>query len=257
MRRLAAAAVIAAVWCALPGASRADDANQACTDGQGVTAVVDFQSLGGGVNVRCAAQPISNGFDVLRHAHIAYETVSGSDFVCRIAGKPESADCSHTPPGNAYWSYWSARPGGDWQYQAHGPGSRKPPAGSYDGWSFSTGDKAPPRYPVPPAPTTTTTVTSAPAPAPSPVTTSPPTGVRSNAPSRLTTPPPSTSTTATTSTLPNSVALVPDATTTTVKLGHVDLSETGKGGGSGFGFVLSGLAVLLVGAMAFALRRGQ
>ncbi|HVT78763.1 MAG TPA: hypothetical protein VHD87_17110 [Acidimicrobiales bacterium] len=255
MRRLVAAALIAAALLAVPVASRADDANQACTDGQGVTAVVDFQSLGGGVNVRCGAQPISNGFDVLRHANISYETVSGSDFVCRIAGQPENADCSHTPPGNAYWSYWSARPGGDWQYQAHGPGSRKPPAGSYDGWSFSTGDKAPPRYPVPPAPTTTTTATTATsAPARTPVTTTPPAGVRSTGASRVTTPAPSSTTT---STLPSDVLLVADATTTTVKLGHVDLSETGKGGGSGFGFVLSGLAVLLVGAMAFVLRRGR
>ncbi|MFG3658630.1 hypothetical protein [Streptomyces sp. NPDC047706] len=43
----------------------------------------------------------------------------------------------NTPPASAYWSYWHAPNGGNWTYSQSGSSSRKPPLGSYEGWSFS------------------------------------------------------------------------------------------------------------------------
>jgi hypothetical protein len=114
--------------------TRADDANRECDNDQDVTIVVDFGGLGGGVNVRCAPQPISNGFDVFRQANISYDQYQG--FVCRIAGRPESEQCNRYPPSDAYWVYWTATRGGEWKYSNYGASARKPPPGSADGWVF-------------------------------------------------------------------------------------------------------------------------
>ena len=238
---------MAAMLLVAPMASRADDANQACTDGQGITLVVDFQSLGGGVNLRCAAQPINNGYDAFRRANVSYETVEGKDFVCRIAALPEDANCSAYPPGNHYWSYWWAKPGGDWTYATKGAGAHKPVPGAYEGWSFVNSDTAtPPRYPPPPPPTTTTTpATTAPTAAPSG-----PTTTRGRGSSGTATPTTPTTVSTTTSAVPTT-----STTATSLALGHVDLTQSGKGGGTSIGFVLSGLAVVTLGAAAVAFVR--
>lgn len=244
MRLLAAAVVGAAVLFAVPFASRADD-NQACSDGQGVTLVVDFQALPGGVNVRCASQPISNGYDVFHHTNppVSYETVSGRDFVCRIAGVPENADCSNYPPADAYWSYWWAKPGEDWQYASKGAGAHHVPPGAYEGWSWVSSDHAyPPRYPVPPAPTTTTTTNDAvTTPAPS---ATPTTRARVADAPAVTTPSP------TTTVLAGVAVATTTTTTTTVALGHVDLSRSAHHGGSRMGFVVSLLVIVVLAAIA-------
>jgi hypothetical protein len=44
-------------------------------------------------------------------------------------------------------------------------------------------------------------------------------------------------------------------TATSVALGHVDLTQSGKGGGTPIGFIVSGLAVLTLGAAAVAFLR--
>jgi hypothetical protein len=253
MRRLLVAGAIAAVLVAVPFASRGDDANTACSDGQGVTLVVDFQALGGGVNVRCAPQPVGNGYDAFRNAHVSYETVEGRDFICRIAAQPENANCSNYPPADYYWSYWAAKPGGEWQYTTKGAGARKPSPGSYEGWSFVSSDTAsPPRYPVPPAPTTTTTASTVAADAPATATTT--TRVRTSSGSA----PLSTHTDfATTTSVPEATASTTAETSTSLPLGHVDLTQTGKGSATSLGFILSGLAVVGLGVLAVAFLRGR
>ena len=130
--------------------------NQACTDNVGVTVVVDFGDLGGGVNVRCAPGPVSSGLDAMSRAGVAYRTtLRFNGFVCRIAGQPASDPCQTASPANAYWSYWIAARGGSWCYSNFGAGSRTPPPGSIEGWSFalnrSGASTPPPRYPVPAA----------------------------------------------------------------------------------------------------------
>ena len=129
-----------------------------CLDHTGVTVVVDFQELGGGVNVRCAPGPVRSGLGALDAAGVSWGgTLRFADFVCRIAGQPGAASepCGNTPPATAYWGYWLAPRGGNWCYSILGPANRTPPAGTVEGWSFAlnrTGaDLPPPRF-APPAP---------------------------------------------------------------------------------------------------------
>jgi len=63
--------------------------NTPCLDNVGVTIVVDFHELGGGVNIRCAPGPVTSGLDALDKAGIVWESVRRfPGFVCRIAGLP-------------------------------------------------------------------------------------------------------------------------------------------------------------------------
>lgn len=160
-------------------------------DTVGVTVVVDFQELGGGVNVRCTERPPRDGADALDAAGISWQGVVrwGRGFVCRIAGQPADDPCIDTPPASAYWSYWLAPRGGSWCYSNLGVLARTPPPGTVEGWSFSLdrdgGQSPPPRTAPPPlapglrptplgaddcdpsgpsVPTTTTPATTAPAP---------------------------------------------------------------------------------------------
>ena len=141
----------------------------ACNDSTGITVVVDLTAFDGGVQVRCAPQPVATGFDALKRAGFTYQgTVRFPGLLCRIDGEPSSDPCQGAPPPNAYWAYWHAPRGGDWTYSTSGAGSRKPPPGSVEGWAF--GDEAQPGIDPPAAPATTTTRPA------SPTTTRPPTG---------------------------------------------------------------------------------
>lgn len=140
----------------------------ACPTAAGVTVVIDFQDLGGGIWVRCAPGVVDSGFQALDQAGIPWTpTVRFSGFVCRINDKPSAggttmADgstlrdpCVTTPPTEAYWSYWSATRGGSWCYSSWGGASRNPPEGTVEGWSFSykrtASSSPPPRVTPPPA----------------------------------------------------------------------------------------------------------
>ncbi|MEM9517433.1 MAG: hypothetical protein AAGA42_21480 [Actinomycetota bacterium] len=138
-------------------AAAGEQIDESCTDADGVTVVVDFQELGGGVNVRCAPGPIDSGLDAFNRADIVWEgTRRDPGFVCRIAGRPGPVDeaCGNTPPANAYWSYWLAPRGGTWCYSNLGAGNRTPPPGTVEGWSFAlnraTTEIPPPRLDPPP-----------------------------------------------------------------------------------------------------------
>ncbi|MER5781172.1 hypothetical protein ABT104_05505 [Streptomyces mobaraensis] len=117
-----------------------------CPDGDGVTVVVDFQGLGGSTIVRCAPGGQSTGLTALKNAgfRIAGTLRWGESFVCRIESKPEPRreSCADTPPADAYWSYWHAPNDGRWTYSQWGVTNRTPPAGSFEGWSFSLGKEA-------------------------------------------------------------------------------------------------------------------
>ena len=128
-----------------------------CPNATGVTVVVDFQELGGGVNVVCAPGPVASGLEAMRVAGIAYQTAQRfPGFVCRIAGQPASDPCVNTSPASAYWAYWIAAPGGSWCYSTFGAGSRRPPPGTFEGWSFALDRTAaelpPPRFDPPAVP---------------------------------------------------------------------------------------------------------
>ncbi|MYS82713.1 hypothetical protein [Embleya scabrispora] len=112
-----------------------------CPDGNGVTVIVDFQELGGTTIVRCAPGEQATGLAALKNAGMQITGVArwGEAFICRVEGKPgaNSEPCIDTPPASAYWSYWHALNGGSWTYSQWGVLNRKPPIGSFEGWSFS------------------------------------------------------------------------------------------------------------------------
>ncbi|WP_406279119.1 hypothetical protein [Embleya sp. NBC_00896] len=112
-----------------------------CPTANGVTVIVDFQELGGTTIVRCAPGDQATGHAALKNAGINIAGTSrwGEAFICRIEGKPgpNSEPCIDTPPAKAYWSYWHAPNNGSWTYSQWGVMNRKPPLGSFEGWSFS------------------------------------------------------------------------------------------------------------------------
>lgn len=128
----------------------------ACSGTNGVTVVVDFGSLGGGVQTRCASSDPASGLAALQAAGFSITPVQRfPGFVCRIDGKPSSDPCVNTPPDTAYWSYWYAKRGGSWTYSGEGPSTRDPAPGTVEGWAFGSGGKpgiAPPAAPAPPPP---------------------------------------------------------------------------------------------------------
>ncbi|MYW01105.1 flagellar hook-length control protein FliK, partial [Streptomyces sp. SID3343] len=174
--RLAAALAVlivptaAQITATVPAAYAVDTAKGTpgfCPDASGVTVIVDFRELGGTTIVRCAPGDQATGHAALRNAgiEIAGTTRWGEAFVCRIEGKPgpNSEPCIDTPPATAYWSYWHAPNNGTWTYSQWGVMNRKPPPGSFEGWSFSKNKtettNPPPRVsparPVAPPPATT------------------------------------------------------------------------------------------------------
>ncbi len=123
-----------------------------------VTVLVDFASLGGGVQTGCTGGDPASGVEALQAAGFP-PTRAAADrsgyFVCRISGQPADDPCQRASPAGASWSYWHAEPGGTWAYSGQGAGAYDPPAGTVEGWSFGAGDPPsarPPRLAAPPAP---------------------------------------------------------------------------------------------------------
>lgn len=145
LRLLVVAVVATAATSGLVGTA-ASARVAACSADQGVTVVVDFGSLGGGVQQRCVLDAVSSGFDALRRAGFSVtSTQRFPGLLCRIDGLPADDPCISTPSAARYWSYWTAAaPGGPWTYSTEGAASRIPPPGSVEGWSFSEGCEGPP-----------------------------------------------------------------------------------------------------------------
>jgi hypothetical protein len=167
------AALLAAGTLLVSGPGPVAGSDGPCPGTTGVTVVVDYHALGGGVVVRCAPGSPATGFKALQAAGfdlVEVQNVPG--FLCRIDGKPGAAQdpCLNTPPGSAYWSYWHAERGGSWVTNQQGGKTRKPPPGSVDGWSFSDdgspGGAAPPPGIAPPAAPATPKPTAKPTPKP-------------------------------------------------------------------------------------------
>ncbi|HWD02202.1 MAG TPA: hypothetical protein VG674_07085 [Amycolatopsis sp.] len=153
--RLLAACVLL-IGAGLSGAAPASAAGPAkgtagyCPDATGVTVVVDFQDLGGDTLIRCAPGPQANGVTALQNA--GFDLVGtgkyGLALICKIDGKPADQSCSALPPESASWGFWTATNGGKWASSQVGVQSWKPPAGSFEGWSFAH-DKSFQDYPPP------------------------------------------------------------------------------------------------------------
>lgn len=118
----------------------------------GVAVIVDFSSLGGGVQSRCVARDPSSGLAALSAAGFSYG-LAPSGLVCQISGQPDP--CPPVPPMDAYWSYWHVTASGSWTYGSTGANSHDPAPGTVEGWSFGAGDPpgtAPLSGAAPPAP---------------------------------------------------------------------------------------------------------
>jgi hypothetical protein len=148
--RLALLAVVAGAVLAVP-ATPVQAAPAQASGCSGVTVVVDFASLGGGDQSRCAPGDPDSGVAALRGAGFAPTRAAQESgyFVCRIDGKPANDPCQRASPEDAYWSYWRAKPGGSWSFSNEGAGTSDPKPGDVEGWAFGDGD--PPSTP-PPAP---------------------------------------------------------------------------------------------------------
>lgn len=125
-------------------AAPAQAASGRCSAGHGVTVVVDFGPLGGGVHTAC--DPDGGGEPAAQvTAHVGFDldyVTSQPGFVCRIDGFPgsDAEDCGDTPPPDAYWGLFSSD--GDpatWSYSSEGAGSLDVPDGGSIGWRFQDG----------------------------------------------------------------------------------------------------------------------
>lgn len=138
-----AVATSAAAGLAVAHAPAADAA--ACSGTSGVTVVVDFGSLGGGVVTGCAPGDPASGLAALTGAGFTYAFVPRMPgFVCQINVKPNPCNGA---PVSAYWSYWHAPRHGSWTYASSGAGSYDPAPNTVEGWAFGAG--AQPGVPAP------------------------------------------------------------------------------------------------------------
>jgi hypothetical protein len=143
VRSLIAFAACLALWAAAPSAPAT--AADRC---DGVWVVVDATAAGGGTTTRCASGDPATGLAALEGAGHAYGFVPRvPGMVCTIDARPDPCNGA---PTDAYWSYWSAEPGGPWIYNSRGAGTRDPKPGQVEGWAFGAG--APPRTAPPTSP---------------------------------------------------------------------------------------------------------
>jgi hypothetical protein len=152
-------------------------ASATCADAGGVSVVVDFKGLGGGVQSVCdvdgGGQKASALFTGNGHQLTYAQRTPG--FVCRVDAKPASDPCINTSPANAYWGlWWSDGANGKWTYSTLGAGSLTIPDGgsvafAWDGVEGSaTPGVAPPKQAATPAPTPSSTPKPTPEPTPGP-----------------------------------------------------------------------------------------
>ncbi len=151
-RLVAATFVVAATGATLVGTTAAPASSATCADAGGVSVVVDFGALGGGVRTSCdtsgagksaAAIFVDNGFP------LTYATRS-TGFVCRVSGVPQSDPCIEASPETAYWGlYWSNGTSGSWTYSSLGAQGLTVPDGGSVGWSWQGGATGPPGIAAP------------------------------------------------------------------------------------------------------------
>lgn len=140
VRRLALALLVAGVGLAPAPAAAAGF----CTHG-GVSVVVDFGALGGGVRTGCDATGNRNAAKAFANTgHPLTYAQRQPGFVCRVDGVPSSDPCVNTSPADAYWGlYWSDGTSG-WKYSTLGVGSLEVPAGGTVAFSWQDGGTADP-----------------------------------------------------------------------------------------------------------------
>jgi hypothetical protein len=224
LRLAAAALAVAAAGVVVPSPAHAST----CDTAAGVSVVVDFHQLGGGVQTFCdtggAGKSAAEQFADAGHT-LTY--VQGEPFVCQVDSKPDT-QCARTPPSNAYWSlWWSDGKSGEWKYASAGVTALEVPDGGYVAFSWQgQASQAKPRV----TPTAHTASTPSSSPSSSPSTHAPSSPHSSTAPGQAG--PPSHSTTTTPgSTAPSSGTTPADGPTG--RGGHHQHSDAPKAGKAG------------------------
>lgn len=111
----------------------------ACSDGSGVTVVVDATDIGGSIVIKCAAGEQATGRSALEAAGFT-PTDSQPGMICAIDAQPDP--CPATFEGS-YWSYWYSSAAGDWTSYQVGADSSKPLPGGIEGWRYNDGSTGP------------------------------------------------------------------------------------------------------------------
>jgi hypothetical protein len=129
--------VVAAVGLGVPAPAQA----ATCSSAHGVSVVVDFNQLGGGVQTGCDRDGAGeSAWTQLEHVGFSLTPVQRQPaFVCRVNGLPgaDSDPCVNTPPSDAYWSlWWSDGRSEKWTYSSLSAASLKVPEGGYVGLSW-------------------------------------------------------------------------------------------------------------------------
>ncbi|RYB95281.1 hypothetical protein EUA93_13605 [Nocardioides oleivorans] len=110
-----------------------------CTSSGGVSVVVDFRELGGGVITGCAADGGGKSAAAIFQSvgiTLTYAQQSPG-FVCRVNGAPAADPCRNTSPANATWGlWWSDGTKAAWTYSPYGVGALTVPDGGSVGWSW-------------------------------------------------------------------------------------------------------------------------
>jgi len=126
-----------------------------CAAGGGVSVVVDFNSLGGGVQTACVAggggEKAPALLDAAGHTLTRVRTQQG--FVCRVDDLPsqEQEACQNTPPADAYWGlWWSNGTSGTWTYSTVGVDGLTIPDGGSVALSWDDVDGSAPPSATPP-----------------------------------------------------------------------------------------------------------
>lgn len=141
-----------------------------CSGDAGVTVVVDFAELGGGLTAGCDSDTEGQrARAILDDAGYPLTMASKSPgFVCRVSGLPADDPCVEAAPPDRYWSiWWADGDGGAWVYSSRGVDSLRVPDGGYLAMAWHEGDgKAEPPATVPVARTAAPPAGSSPKPGP-------------------------------------------------------------------------------------------
>ena len=138
-RLLATVALVGAAVVGISAAPAPAGAASVCT--AGATVVVDFHSLGGGVQTACdphgGGRTAATIFGDVGVKLTYVQRMAGA--VCQVQDEPATppGDCVSMPPANAYWSlWWSDGHTGSWTYASAGVGSQTVPAGGSVAFSW-------------------------------------------------------------------------------------------------------------------------
>ena len=221
VRRLVAAALVAAAAYAGASTTPAVAAAGGCPDAEGVTVVVDFHDLGGGLQQTCDVDGGGRDAESLfvRAGYALTKVQRQPAFVCRINGVPADDPCVNTPPADAYWTlWWSDGTDGRWSYSSLAASGLKIPEGGYVAfsWNEGSGQDKPGMTPKPraaPSPTPTSKPSKTPTAKPTPTPTAPAT--TSAPPSATSAPTPTASATKTASAKPTKKPKPSEATSPT------------------------------------------